>query len=62
MGLGVMAIGLMVAGGIETVKSMSVVSSLPIIPIVFFMCYTLHKWLKRDFPELDQKVEYTLKR
>lgn len=62
MGLGVMAIGLMVAGGVETVKSMSVVSSLPIIPIVFFMCYTLHKWLKQDFPELDVKPEYTLKR
>ena len=49
----------MVAGGIETVKSMSVVSSLPIIPIVFFMCYTLHKWLKQDFPELDVKPVYT---
>lgn len=59
LGLGVMAIGLMVAGGIETVKSMSVVSSLPIIPIIFFMCYSLHKWLKQDFPELDAKPIYS---
>jgi BCCT family betaine/carnitine transporter len=60
LGLGVMAIGLMVAGGIETVKAMSVVSSLPIIPIVFMMCYTLHKWLQQDFPKLDKQAEYTL--
>jgi len=60
MGLGVMAVGLMVAGGIETVKAMSVVSSLPIIPIVFMMCYTLYKWIKADFPELGKKEVYTL--
>ena len=60
LGLGVMAIGLMVAGGIETIKAMSVVSSLPIIPIVFMMCYTLYKWLHKDFPGLSVKVEHTL--
>lgn len=58
LGLGVVAIGLMVAGGIETIKAMSVVSSLPIIPIVFMMCYTLYIWLKKDFPELDRKIEH----
>ncbi|MFT5654427.1 MAG: choline-glycine betaine transporter, partial [Arenicella sp.] len=55
------AIGLMVAGGIETIKAMSVVSSLPIIPIVFMMCYTLYVWLKKDFPELDRKIEHVYK-
>ena len=60
IGLGIMAIGLMVAGGIETIKAMSVVSSLPIIPIVFMMCYTLYKWLHKDFPELSVKVQHTL--
>ncbi|MBT3428743.1 MAG: BCCT family transporter, partial [Gammaproteobacteria bacterium] len=53
IGLGAMAIGLMVAGGFETVKAMTVVSSLPIIPIVFMMCYTLVTWLQRDFPQLS---------
>ncbi|MBT5204434.1 MAG: BCCT family transporter, partial [Gammaproteobacteria bacterium] len=53
IGLGAMAIGLMVAGGFETVKAMTVVSSLPIIPIVFMMCYTLVTWLRRDFPQLS---------
>jgi BCCT family betaine/carnitine transporter len=60
MGLGVMAIGLMVAGGIETIKAMSVVSSLPIIPIVFMMCYTLYKHLLRDFPELAKKEFHSI--
>jgi BCCT family betaine/carnitine transporter len=60
MGLGVMAIGLMVAGGIETIKAMSVVSSLPIIPIVFMMCYTLYKHLVRDFPDLAKKEIHSI--
>ena len=60
VGLGVIAIGLMVAGGIETIKAMSVVSSLPIIPIVFMMCYTLSKWLAADFPHLAHKTVHTL--
>jgi BCCT family betaine/carnitine transporter len=60
LGLGVMAIGLMVAGGIETIKAMSVVSSLPIIPIVFMMCYTLYKRLAEDFPGLANKETHSL--
>jgi BCCT family betaine/carnitine transporter len=60
LGLGGMAIGLMVAGGIETIKAMSVVSSLPIIPVVFMMCYTLYKWLHLDFPDLAVTDEKTL--
>jgi len=60
LGLGAMAIGLMVAGGIETIKAMSVVSSLPIIPIVFMMCYTLYKWLDKDFVELSNVTVRTI--
>jgi len=60
LGLGAMAIGLMVAGGIETIKAMSVVSSLPIIPIVFMMCYTVYKWLNQDFPALAATPKHTL--
>jgi BCCT family betaine/carnitine transporter len=60
LGLGVMAIGLMVAGGIETIKAMSVVSSLPIIPIIFMMCYTLYKRLAKDFPDLANKKTHSL--
>ncbi len=60
LGLGAMAIGLMVAGGIETIKAMSVVSSLPIIPIIFMMCYTLYKWLCKDFPDLAKTITHTI--
>ena len=47
MGLGAIAVGLMVVNGMDTVKSMSVVSSLPIIPIVALMCYGLYRPLKQ---------------
>ncbi|MBT8115932.1 MAG: BCCT family transporter [Arenicella sp.] len=60
LGLGIVAVGLMVAGGIETIKAMSVVSSLPIIPIVFMMCYTVYKHLNADFPHLNQLKVHTL--
>jgi len=60
LGLGVMAIGLMVAGAGETIKAMSVVSSLPIIPIVFMMCYALYKRLNKDFPSLAKRETYSL--
>ncbi|NND81768.1 MAG: BCCT family transporter [Gammaproteobacteria bacterium] len=62
LALGVIAIGLMVAGGIETIKAMSVVSSLPIIPIVFMMCYTVYKHLNNDFPHLNSKRVHALER
>ena len=45
IGLGLVAIGLMVAGGMETVQSMSVVTSVAAVPVLFMMCYTLHGWL-----------------
>ena len=59
-GLGLVAAGLMVAGGIETVKSITVVTSLSAIPVLFMMCYTLYKWMKSDFPQLNKKPVYTL--
>ena len=46
--LGLVAVGLMVAESLETIKSITVISSLPVIPILFMMIYTLRKWLKED--------------
>ena len=60
LGLGAIAIGLVVAGGFDTVKSMSVISSLPVIPLLFMMCYTTVKWMQQDFPELGQVKVHTL--
>ncbi len=54
IGLGLVAVGLMVAGGIETVKAITVVSSLPVLPVLMMMCYTLYRWLNEDFPELGK--------
>lgn len=60
LGLGAMAVGLMVAGGGETVKAMTVVSSIPVMPVLFMMCYTLYRWLQKDFPHLAVKPVHTI--
>jgi len=39
-------VGLMVVNALDTVKSISVVSSLPVIPILVLMCYGLYRSLK----------------
>ena len=46
LGLGLVAVGLMVVNALDTVKSISVVSSLPVIPILVVMCYGLYRSLK----------------
>ncbi len=58
--LGFVAVGLALAGGFDTVKSMSVISSLPVIPILIMMCITLVVWMKSDFPQLSSKKVVTL--
>ena len=60
VGLGLIAASLMVAGGLETVKSMTVVTSLSALPVIFMMCYTLYKWLQQDFPNLAKQEVHTL--
>ena len=60
VGLGLIAASLMVAGGLETVKAMTVVTSLSALPVLFMMCYTLYRWLQQDFPNLAQQTVHTL--
>jgi len=60
VGLGLIGAGLMVAGGLETVRSLTVVTSLSALPILFMMCYTLYRWLRQDFPNLAKKAVHTL--
>ena len=60
LALGCVAVGLALAGGFETVKAMSVISSLPVIPILIMMCFTLVFWLRSDFPQLGEKKPVTL--
>ena len=63
IGLALIATSLMIAGGLETVKSLTVVTSLAVLPVLFMMCYTLCKWLQLDFPDLAKQVvhEYRVK-
>jgi len=60
IGLGLVATGLMVAGGLDTIKSMTVVTSMSALPVLFMMCYTLYRWLQQDFPGLAKPKVYTL--
>ena len=60
--LGLVATALMVAGGMETVKSMTVVTSLSAVPVLFMMSYTLMIWMQRDFPGLAHPKVHTLER
>ncbi len=56
VGLALIATSLMIAGGLETVKALTVVTSISALPVLFMMCYTLYKWLQRDFPGLAKQV------
>jgi BCCT family betaine/carnitine transporter len=60
VGLGLIATSLMVAGGLDTIRSLTVVTSLSAIPVLFMMCYTLYRWLQKDFPGLAKKAVHTL--
>ena len=46
LGLGVTAVGLMMVDAMDTVKSVSMVSSLPVIPILVLMCFGLYRSLR----------------
>jgi BCCT family betaine/carnitine transporter len=56
IGLALIATSLLIAGGLETVKSLTVVTSLSALPVLFMMCYTLYRWLHHDFPALAKPV------
>ncbi len=49
--------GVVLTGRLDTVKSATVISSLPLIPILGMMCFTLLKWLKQDFGDQVSKPE-----
>ena len=44
--------GVVLTGRLETVKAATILTSLPLIPILIMMCFTLVGWLKQDFPDL----------
>jgi BCCT family betaine/carnitine transporter len=50
--LAFIAVGLLVVGGLTTVQSSSVVTSLPLIPVMFLLAVSILKWLEADFGDL----------
>ena len=60
VGLGLVATGLMVAGGLDTVKAMTVVTSVSALPVLAMMCYSMYRWMKVDFPQLPEKPVYII--
>jgi len=48
--LALLSAGLVISGGLETVQSATIVSSLPLIPVIILMCLALLKWLREDSP------------
>ena len=50
--LAFIAVGLLVVGGLTTVQSSSVVTSLPLIPVMFLLAVSILKWLEADFGNL----------
>jgi len=58
--LALITAGLVVAGEITTIQSATIVSALPLVPIVILMCTSLLKWLKEDFGHIAEDKILTL--
>jgi len=44
--LALFSAGLVISGGLDTVQAATIVSSLPLIPVIILMCLALLKWLR----------------
>ena len=47
--LAITAVGLIVAGGLRTVQTSTVIAALPLFPVLVILQISLLKWLRRDF-------------
>ena len=47
--LAFIAVGLLVVGGLKTVQSTTVITALPLIPVLLLLVIALLRWLKEDF-------------
>lgn len=56
--LALLTAGLIVSSGLQTAQSATIVSSLPLIPVVLLMCMSTLRWLREDFGELLQTKEH----
>lgn len=54
--LALMAMGLMISENFKIVQAATIIFSVPLIPVIAMMCFTLLKWLRRDFGD-GSKIE-----
>jgi BCCT family betaine/carnitine transporter len=58
--LAIITAGILQSGTLDTVMSMTVLSSAPLIPIMILLCVSLVRWLNADFGELVRHRELAL--
>ena len=58
--LALITAGLIITGEIETIQAATIVSALPLLPIILLMSLSLLKWLKQDFGDQTQSKVLTL--
>ena len=59
--LAVITAGILQSGALNTVLSITVLSSVPLIPIMILLCISLVRWLNQDFGHLVRPKELSLK-
>jgi len=58
--LALITAGILQSGALDTVLSITVLSSVPLIPILFILSISLVRWLKQDFGEIVRPKEISL--
>ena len=58
--LAIIAAGILQSGALDTVLSITVLTSVPLIPILILLCVSLVRWLNQDFGELVRRKELAL--
>jgi BCCT family betaine/carnitine transporter len=58
--LALLTAGILQSGTLDVVQSMSVLGSLPLIPIVLLLCVSLVNWLNEDFGDRVRPKELVL--
>ena len=58
--LALVTAGILQSGALDTVLSITVLSSVPLIPIMVLLCLSLVRWLEQDFGALVKSKELTL--
>ena len=58
--LALLTAGILQSGALDLVQSMSVLGSLPLIPVVFFLFVSLVLWLEQDFGDRVRPKELVI--